>query len=256
MSLHVDLNCDLGESFGAYRIGQDDMVMKWITSANIACGYHAGDHNVIRKTVEKAVKNNVAVGAHPGFLDLQGFGRRMIQVTPEEVFNLVVYQIGAISSFATIYGTRIRHVKPHGALYTMAAKDRALAAAIADAVYQIDKRMILFGLANSELVKEGRKRGLSVAEEVFADRTYQSDGTLTPRTAPNALIHDVDTSIRRVIRMVKEKKVEAADGMDVAIQADTVCVHGDGAQAAVFVEKLAQELTNQYIQIRAAGDPS
>lgn len=256
MNLCVDLNCDLGESFGAYRIGQDDAVMKWITSANIACGYHAGDHNVMRETVEKAVKNKVAIGAHPGFLDLQGFGRRKIQVTPEEVFNLMVYQIGALRGFAEIYGTGISHVKPHGALYSMAAADKALAAAIADAVYRIDKRLILFGLANSELVKEGRKRGLQVAEEVFADRTYQPDGTLTPRSAPNALIHDVNVSMRRVIQMVKEKKVEAVDGTDVAIQADTICVHGDGAQAAVFVKKLAEALSGQHIQIRAAGDPS
>ncbi|MCT1902183.1 LamB/YcsF family protein [Oceanobacillus sojae] len=256
MNLSVDLNCDLGESFGAYRIGQDNEVMEWITSANIACGYHAGDHNVMRETVEKAVENNVAIGAHPGLLDLQGFGRRKIQVTPEEVFNLMVYQIGAMRGFAEIYGTRISHVKPHGALYSMAAADRALASAIADAVYRIDKRMILFGLANSELVGEGRKRGLQVAEEVFADRTYQPDGTLTPRSAPNALIHDVDLSLSRVIRMVKERKVKAVDGTDVAIQADTICVHGDGAQAAVFVRKLAEALSGQHIQIRAAGESS
>ncbi|WP_040978720.1 LamB/YcsF family protein [Oceanobacillus jeddahense] len=255
MSLQVDLNCDLGESFGSYHMGQDDAVMDWITSANIACGYHAGDHNVMRETVGKAVKNNVAVGAHPGFLDLQGFGRRSMQLTPEEVFNLIVYQIGAMNGFAALYGTRIRHVKPHGALYTMAATDNALAAAIADAVYQIDKRIILFGLAHSELVKEGRRKGLQVAEEVFADRTYQPDGTLTPRTAPDALIHDVDTSIHRVIQMVKEQKVEATDGTDIPIQADTICVHGDGAQAAAFVENLAKALVREGIQIQPAGDP-
>lgn len=256
MNLSVDLNCDLGESFGAYRIGQDNEVMEWITSANIACGYHAGDHNVMRETVEKAVKNNVAIGAHPGLLDLQGFGRRKMQVTPEEVFNLMVYQIGAMRGFAEIYGTGISHVKPHGALYSMAAADKVLAAAIADAIYRVDKHMILFGLANSELVREGRKRGLQVAEEVFADRNYQPDGTLTPRSAPNALIHDVDLSLSRVIRMVKENKVKAVDGTDVAIQADTICVHGDGAQAAVFVRKLAEALSGQHIQIRAAGESS
>ncbi|GIO24504.1 LamB/YcsF family protein [Oceanobacillus sp. J11TS1] len=254
MSLYVDLNCDLGESFGAYQIGQDDSVMEWITSANIACGYHAGDHNVMRATVEKAVRNQVAIGAHPGFQDLQGFGRRRMQVTPEEVFNLIVYQIGALSGFATLFGTRIAHVKPHGALYSMAAVDRELAAAIAEAIYHVDKRMILFGLANSQLIKEGRKRGLQVAEEVFADRTYQPDGTLTPRSASNAIIQDVDVSVSRVIRMVKENKVEAVDGTDIAIQADTICVHGDGAQAAIFVKKLAEALSGQHIQIRAAGE--
>lgn len=254
MPLHVDLNCDLGESFGAYTIGQDHLVMQWISSANIACGFHAGDPGVMYRTVKQAAANQVAIGAHPGFPDLQGFGRRNMQMTKEEVFQLMIYQIGALQGFASVTGKRIEHVKPHGALYTMASVEKTLAEAIAEAVYRLDKRMILFALANSELAKAGRKKGLRVAEEVFADRTYQPDGTLTPRSADNAVIHDAEKAIARVIRMIKEKKVKAVDDTDIRIQADTICVHGDNPETLQFVQSLSETLKDEGIIVQPAGD--
>ncbi|WP_405097413.1 LamB/YcsF family protein [Oceanobacillus sp. FSL H7-0719] len=249
----VDLNSDLGESFGAYQIGQDELVMQYITSANIAAGYHAGDHNVLRKSVQRAVENNVGIGVHPGFQDLQGFGRRLLSLNPEEIYNLVVYQIGAVQGFATLFGKELNHVKPHGALYNMAAKDKERAQAIAEAIRDMNANLILFGLAGSELVKAGEKAGLQVAQEVFADRTYQPDGSLTPRTESNAIISEADEAVSRVIRMVKEGKVEAVDGSDIVIQADTICVHGDTPQALEFVQLLKEGLEANDILIKRVG---
>ncbi|RDW20002.1 lactam utilization protein LamB [Oceanobacillus arenosus] len=249
----VDLNSDLGESFGAYKMGQDDLVMEFITSANIACGYHAGDHNTIRHTIRKATENNVGLGAHPGFQDLSGFGRRKMQVDSEEIYNLVAYQIGAVQAFATINHNKLHHVKPHGALYNMASKDKEMAHAIAQAVYDIDPSLILFGLAGGELIHMGKKVGLQVAEEVFADRTYQPDGSLTARTEENAMIVDANEAVDRVIRMVSSGKVEAVDGTDIAITADTVCVHGDEAKSLEFVKRLRAGLTEKGILIKRVG---
>lgn len=253
MTLQVDLNSDLGESFGAYTIGQDDAMLKHITSANIACGYHAGDHNVIRRTVQIAVANDVGLGAHPGFPDLVGFGRRHMQVDPQEVYNLVVYQVGAIQAFAQLHHRELNHVKPHGALFNIAARDPAMAQAIAEAVYHINPRLILFGLAGGELVKAGQRVGLTVAQEVFADRTYQPDGTLTPRTSPNAIITDMEQALQQVIRMVKDGKVEAVDGSELPIKADTVCVHGDDPMALTFVQQLREQLVRHGILIKRVG---
>ncbi|BAC14633.1 LamB/YcsF family protein [Oceanobacillus iheyensis] len=250
MQYQVDLNSDIGESYGAYTIGQDDEVMEFITSANIACGYHAGDHNIIHRTIDLAIKNNVAIGAHPGLQDLIGFGRRPMQISPEEVYQLTVYQIGAVQAFAQVKGHNLYHVKPHGALYNMAAKDTAIAKAIAQAVYDYNPNLILFGLANSELIRMGKEVGLNVANEVFADRTYQPDGSLTPRTSPNAMIHDTDEAVERVIRMVKENKIEAVDGTDISIIADTICIHGDGPKSLEFSRRLSHELKNQGISIQ------
>lgn len=249
----IDLNCDLGESFGAYQIGQDEKVLDLVTSANIACGYHAGDHNVMAKTVKLAVEKGVGIGAHPGLPDLIGFGRRPMQVAPEDVYNFMVYQIGALQAFARVHQASLNHVKPHGALYNMAARDRDLAQAIAEAVYDVDRNLILFGLAGGELVKAGQAKGLASAQEVFADRTYQPDGTLTPRTQPNAMIHDAEEAVERMIRLIKEGKVEAVDGSDVAIQADTICVHGDEPSALLFVQKLRQGLQHHQIAIKKVG---
>ncbi|WP_156289582.1 LamB/YcsF family protein [Oceanobacillus salinisoli] len=249
----VDLNSDLGESYGPYKIGQDDLVMKYITSANIACGYHAGDHNVIYQTVKKAVENRVGLGAHPGFPDLHGFGRRPIHVDANELYNLIVYQIGAIQAFSKINDHTLQHVKPHGALYNMASKNEEMAHVIAQAVYDIDPKLILFGLAGSELVKMGKKVGLKVAEEVFADRTYQPDGTLTSRKQTNAMITDSDEAVHRVIRMVKDGKVEAVDGTDIRITADTICVHGDSQKSLEFVIKLQEGLKNNGIIMKRVG---
>ncbi|GGE24138.1 UPF0271 protein YcsF [Marinithermofilum abyssi] len=249
----VDLNSDLGESFGAYTIGQDEAVLEYVSSANIACGYHAGDHNVIRKTVKLAAAKGVGLGAHPGLPDRLGFGRRYMSVDPEDVFNMVVYQVGAVKAFAELEGECLQHVKPHGALFNMAGKDPVIARAIAEAVAAVDKHLILFGLAGSCLIEAGRTAGLRVANEVFADRTYQPDGTLTPRTDPQALIHDPDEAVERVIHMVTEGKVTAVDGTDVDLQADTVCVHGDEPQALAFVQRLAQRLQEQGIRIQRVG---
>lgn len=253
MTFYVDLNSDLGESFGTYHIGQDDQIMDFITSANIACGYHAGDHNVMSHAVKIATEKKVAIGAHPGLDDLIGFGRRVMQVDVRDIYNSMVYQIGALQSFAHIHGNQLQHVKPHGALFNMASTDRALADAIAHAVYDINPKLILFGLSGSELIKAGKELGLRVAEEVFADRTYQPDGTLTSRTQANAMIHDANEAAERVIRMVTEGKVKTVEGSDITIQADTICVHGDESSSLKFVKILREQLTNQGIMIRSVG---
>lgn len=245
----VDLNSDIGESFGDYKLGLDEEVIQHISSANIACGWHAGDPVVMEKTVEMAAKKGVAVGAHPGFLDLMGFGRREMTLTKEEAKAYMKYQIGALWGFAKSKGVKIQHVKPHGALYNMAAKNEVLAKAIAEAIYEVDADMILVGLANSELTKAGKSIGLKVANEVFADRAYNPDGTLVSRKVEGAVIHDTDRAIARVIRMVKEGKVEAVNGEDVAIQADTICVHGDNPSAVAFVEAIRRTLESENVQV-------
>lgn len=249
MTYKVDLNCDMGESFGAYTIGNDEQILKTITSANIACGFHAGDPTTMRKTVRMAIEKNVAIGAHPGLQDLSGFGRREMALSTDEAFDLVVYQIGALSAFVRAEGGQLQHVKPHGALYNMAAKSRELAESIAEAVYKVNPELMLFGLAGSELVKAGERMGLKVANEVFADRTYQSDGTLTPRREPNALITDHEAAIHQIVKMVKEGKVTATDGTDVAIKADTICIHGDGETALEFAKVIPGALMNAGIEV-------
>ncbi|WP_163970602.1 5-oxoprolinase subunit PxpA [Oceanobacillus halotolerans] len=249
----VDLNCDMGESFGAYSFGGDEAILNYITSANVACGFHAGDPRVMEETVRLAKEKHVAVGAHPGFPDLAGFGRRFMDIAPEEIYQLVAYQIGALQAFCKIHGVVMQHVKPHGALYNTAAKDRAIADAIARAVRDVDDSLILFGLAGGELVAAGRAAGLTVASEVFADRTYQPDGTLTSRKEANALIENVDTAVNQVVRMVKKGVVTAVNGDEVAIKADTVCVHGDGAHAIAFVEKLREVLTEAGVEVTSVG---
>lgn len=247
--LSVDLNCDLGESYGLFKIGNDKEVLKHITSANIACGYHAGDHNVMMETVKMAKAYGVKIGAHPGFPDLHGFGRREMKMSAEEIYNLTIYQIGALAAIAKTCGTKVIHVKPHGALYNIAAKDKAIADAVAGAVADVDPTLVLFGLARSLLVKAGREKGLQVAEEVFADRTYQPDGSLTPRSQTNAIIHDSELAINRVIRMVRDGKVEAVDGTDIEIKADTICIHGDEPQALDFAVRLKEAFKVEGIEV-------
>lgn len=246
----IDLNSDLGESFGAYKIGNDQEVLKHISSANVACGYHAGDHNVMVETVKMALNYGVQIGAHPGFPDLAGFGRREMNLSPKEIYNLVIYQIGALEAICKAFGTTLAHVKPHGALYNMAAQNRAIADAIAQAIVDINPELVLFALAGSESEKAGLEKGLKVASEVFADRNYQPDGSLTPRSHQHAMIEDSDLAIKRVIRMIKEGKVAAIDGTDIAIKADTICVHGDSPQALEFVTKLNTALKAENITIR------
>lgn len=246
----IDLNCDLGESFGAYKIGNDKEVLRYISSANIACGFHAGDPNVMMETVELAIKNGVQIGAHPGLPDMEGFGRREMELTPKEIYNLTVYQIGALSAVAAVKGVTLAHVKPHGALYNMAVKNRLIADAIAQAAADLDRNLVLFGLAGSELIQAGKEKGLVVAEEVFADRTYQADGTLTRRSEANTMIHNTKLAVARIIRMIKEGKVTAVDGSEVVIKADTVCVHGDEPKALEFVRELKDALHAANISLR------
>ncbi|MDR0628491.1 MAG: LamB/YcsF family protein [Treponema sp.] len=247
----VDLNSDLGESFGAYTLGMDDQVLEVISSCNIACGFHAGDPEVMEKTVGLALKNNTAIGAHPGLPDLAGFGRRNMAVTPKEVYTMMVYQIGALAAFVRAQGGRMQHVKPHGALYNMAAVDEKLAEAAAEAVYTVDPELIFFGLAGSWMIKKAERIGLKTAQEVFADRTYQKDGTLTPRRQPGAIITGEEAAIAQVLGMVRDGTVKTLEGDIVSIKADTICVHGDGEKALLFTRRIKEKLTAEGVSISA-----
>lgn len=249
----VDLNCDMGESFGAYRIGADEEVLPHVTSANIACGFHGGDPAVMRRTVAAALAYGVAVGAHPGLPDLVGFGRRAMDITPEEAYDLVVYQVGALAAFAAAAGTRLSHVKPHGALYNMAAATPSLSESIAHAVRDVDAGLVLFALAGSHLVRAGEAAGLRTASETFADRAYMADGALVSRKRPDAMVTDASEAVRRAVRMVREGVVRAVSGEDVSIRADTICIHGDGAHAAEFARALRAALEAGGIEVRAVG---
>ena len=251
--MRIDLNSDVGESFGAYAIGHDAGLMPSITSANVAAGFHAGDPSVLRETIRLAKKRGVAVGAHPGFPDLVGFGRRELNVTLREAEDFVLYQLAAVAGVAAAEGVRLQHVKPHGALFNMAVKDTALASAIASAVAAFDQRLILFGLPDSEILKAGRAAGLRVAAEVFADRAYEPDGSLVSRRKAGAVIHDVQTVVDRAIRMVKDNVVIAMDGAAVALQADTICVHGDTPGADELAARLRAGLEAAGITVKAIG---
>lgn len=238
----VILNCDLGESFGAYQIGNDEKIIPLVDAVNIACGFHAGDPDTISQTIKLAKKHNVKIGAHPGFQDLQGFGRRNIEMSPESVYNLVVYQLGALQGFTNVHRVKLDHVKPHGALYNMACKDYKLADAIASAIADFDKSLILVGLANSKLIDAGLEKGLSVLNEVFADRTYQKDGSLTPRTEPGAVLDETEDVIDQVKEMVEQGVVTTTTGEKITIKADTICVHGDTEQALTLVKAINEQL--------------
>ena len=251
VSTYIDLNSDLGESFGSYTLGMDEKVLQFITSANIACGFHAGDPDMMHQTVTLALENQVALGAHPGLPDLVGFGRRTMGVTPKEAYTMMVYQIGALDAFAKAEGAKLQHVKAHGALYNMAAKDPKLAEALAESLYKVNPELILFGLAGSEMIKAAEKLQLKVAQEVFADRTYQSDGSLTPRSQPNGLITEDDEAIAQVLRMVSEGVVRSVQGDDVPLKADTICVHGDGEHAISFARRIRESLIAEGIEVCA-----
>ncbi|RKO70872.1 LamB/YcsF family protein [Sphingobacterium puteale] len=248
--LTIDLNCDMGESFGPWKMGDDEAVLPYVSAVNIACGFHAGDPSTMMKTIQLALKYKVKIGAHPGFQDLVGFGRREMQLTAREVYALVVYQVGALAACAKVQQTTLQHVKPHGALYNMAARKPELADAIAAAVYDIDPRLVLYGLSGSELIRAGRAKGLNVYREVFADRTYQQDGTLTPRSDKHALIHDPKQAAEQVVGMIKTGKVVSLQGTTVDIQADTICLHGDGEEAVQFARTVNQTLKDNQILIR------
>lgn len=249
----IDLNCDMGEGFGAYQTTTDKEILPYITSANIACGFHAGDPATMQRTVELALENDVAIGAHPGFQDLVGFGRRNMAVTPKEAYQLVVYQIGALDGFVRAVGGKMQHVKPHGALYNMAAKDSSLAEAIAEAVYHVNPELIFFGLANSALVEAGKRIGLRTASEVFSDRTYQADGLLTSRMVENALITDQRQAIRQVMQMVLNQRVLSTTEKLIPINADTICIHGDNSTAIALAKAIHRALKEANVEIKKAG---
>jgi UPF0271 protein len=251
--LRIDLNADVGESFGAFAIGEDAAVLRSITSASIAAGFHAGDPSVLRRTIRLARAQGVAIGAHPGFPDLVGFGRRELQVTPAEAEDLVLYQVAAVAGVAAAEGVALQHVKPHGALFNMAVRDAALAAAIARAVAAFDRSLMLFGLPGSESLKAGRAAGLRVAAEVFADRAYEPDGSLRSRSKPDAMIHDPAHIVSRAVRMAKDHVVNAYDGTPVALEADTICIHGDTPGAAALAATLRAGLEAAGVMVRAVG---
>jgi UPF0271 protein len=246
MSLVVDLNADLGE--GA---GHDDELLELVTSANIACGFHAGDANTMRRSIETARERNVAVGAHPSLFDRENFGRKELPVKPEEVFEAVVYQLGIFQAIAEAAGVQPNHVKPHGALYNMAVRDEPLADAIGRAIASVDKKLILFAPQNTALARAGERNGLQVAHEVFADRNYLSNGQLVPRTRPDALLHDPIEAAPRVVRMLREGKVRSIDGVNVDVRAETICLHGDNPEAVDFARVLRSHLEKEGVTIRA-----
>jgi len=247
----IDLNCDMGEGFGAYKMGDDLTLLEHVTSANIACGFHAGDPGTIARTVQAAVARGVAVGAHPGLPDLQGFGRRVMKVSEGEVYDMVVYQIGAVQAFAAAAGSRLRHVKIHGALYNMAVNDEALSRGICRATHDVDARLMLYALSGSVTERVARELGVPVACEAFADRSYQDDGTLTPRGKPGAMITDVEQSIAQVRRMITEGVVRAQSGKEVRLHADTICVHGDQPGAVDFARRLRATLQADGVRVKA-----
>ena len=245
----IDLNSDLGESFGRYILGNDEKLIPLITSANAACGFHAGDPVIIRKTVRLIKEAGIGAGAHPGFDDLQGFGRRNVILSKEELYACVLYQLGALDAFLKAEGLQMAHVKPHGAMYNMAAKDRAMAETICEAVYDYNRNLIILAQESGWLYRAAKLHGLRAAAEVYADRAYQEDGTLVPRSQPGSMIVDPQEALYRVIRMIKEGKVTAITGKDIAVKADSVCVHGDGEHALEFVRTIRKACAEEGITL-------
>ncbi len=244
--ISVDINCDMGEG-----MANDEALMAFISSANIACGYHAGDESLMEKTVMLALQHQVAIGAHPGFDDKENFGRVEVRLTPAEIYELVAMQVQLMRKVCKAAKARLCHVKPHGALYNMAAKDANIAGAIASAVFDIDPTLVFYGLSNSHLISGARAIGLKTANEVFADRTYGNDGSLTPRSQPDALIADEDTAIRQVLQMITNGQVTSVLGTRVPIKADTICIHGDGRHAVGFAKRIRTQLQQHHIEIKS-----
>lgn len=250
MAYTIDLNSDLGESFGAYTMGLDGEVLKHVTSANIACGYHAGDPLVMNTTVKLAKEHGVAIGAHPGYPDLMGFGRRKMAVTPEEASAYMLYQVGALEAFAKAHGLTLQHMKLHGAFYNTACVDPKLANAIIDSIEAWNPDVYLMVLSGSYIAKEAKRRGLRVIEEVFADRGYTDEGTLVPRSEPGAFVKDPEEAVTRIIRMIKEGTVTSNTGKVIPITADSVCVHGDNPEAVAFAKAIREGLESEGIIVR------
>jgi UPF0271 protein len=250
--MKMDINCDMGESFGAYKLGLDEEVIKYITSANIACGYHAGDPLVMERTISLAKEHGVSVGAHPSFPDLMGFGRRNMDATLPEIKGYVIYQIGALQAFAKAQGLRVEHVKAHGALYLMAVEDEKISEALVEAIASVDKDLIFVALAGSKgekMTKIGEKIGLRVAYEAFPDRAYTPEGTLVSRRQPGAVIKEPDVVAQRALMMAKEGKVVAIDGTEIPLQAETLCVHGDTPGAVNLVKNIRETLTAAGVEV-------
>ena len=246
----VDLNSDLGESFGAYTIGLDNEVIAHVSSVNVACGYHAGDPLVMEKTVAAAKAAGVAVGAHPGYPDLQGFGRRNMALSPDEGYAYVLYQVGALAAFCRAEGVKLAHVKPHGQLYNRAAVDAPFAQAVAQAVADFNPDIPLVALAGGELARAGKAAGLHVAQEFFADRNYTDEGLLVSRKLPDAVITDEDFAVARVVRAVKEGTIESASGKLITVKPDTICIHGDNVHALEFAGKIRTALTEAGVEVK------
>ena len=249
----MDLNCDMGESFGTYELGYDELAMPYVTSINVACGFHASDPDIMAKTVLLAKKHGVAVGAHPGYPDLVGFGRRSMALTPEEVKNAVIYQIGALDAFCKAAGVRLQHVKVHGALYNNAEKDLTVATAIAKAIKAVDPSLYMLCLANSQMGVAAKQEGVPFVEEAFADRAYTEEGSLVSRKVEGSVIHDINEVVTRVVRMVTEKTVVAITGKVIPIQAQTICVHGDTPGAVDMVKAIRAALEKENVKLRAFG---
>ena len=249
--MKIDINCDMGESYGAWKMGDDAAVMPYITSANIACGFHGGDPATIRMTVKLAVEHGVAVGAHPSLPDLQGFGRRAMKISPQDMYDLVVYQAGAVEAFARAAGVRLHHVKCHGALYNMAANDEALSEAMARAVKDLGSDVMLYALSNSGMMRTAQKQGVRVAGEVFADRGYADDGTLAPRGRPGAMIEDANLAAARALEMVEKRYVTSLSGKPIPVSPDTLCVHGDQPGAVSFAKAIRKLFSERGVAVAA-----
>jgi UPF0271 protein len=249
--LKTDINCDMGESSSVwdYSLERDLSILPYVSSVNLACGYHAGDPHVMHTMVEAAMKAGIAIGAHPSFPDRENFGRSKMDLLPEKVYDIVLYQLGALNAFLQVNGATLHHVKPHGALYNMAAKDPLLARAIADAVYDFDGSLILYGLSGSELIETGQHDFLATCNEVFADRTYQDDGSLTPRSDPNALLHSPDAVVAQVLQMVQSQSVTTVSGKTISVKAETICIHSDGPNAPDLAKAIHQALTTAKITV-------
>ncbi len=243
MAKRLNLNADLGESFGPWKMGSDAAMLRIVNSANVACGYHAGDPPVMLKTVALARDGGVSVGAHPGFPDLQGFGRRRMDIPADELEAMLICQIGALDACARAQGLRVTHVKPHGALSNIACADRKVADVVARAVQRLDPTLILLAPAASQMVLAGRERGLPVVEEIFADRAYLDDGNLVPRSQPGAMVHGAEASLAHVMRMVEEQALVSINGKRIPVEPQSICVHGDNAEAVATAQALRDGLT-------------
>lgn len=250
----IDLNCDLGESYGIYTLGMDHKVLPLVSSANVACGGHAGDSAVMARTVALAKQYGTAVGAHPGFWDKEGFGRRYIAMAEDDIYQLCLYQIGALHAFCCAEEVQMQHVKPHGALYNAALRDPAAAKGVARAVKDFNEHLLLFAPVHTELQAAGERAGLKVAKEMFADRTYTADGILTPRTEKNAFLDKPEEAAAQVLEVLQKGAVKAVDGTEVAMEADTICVHGDNEQAVLFIQHLRDQLEHHGASVQAAGE--